>query len=526
MVRGIGVIVAGLVLAKPVFAQLELFREGDVVDASFWGEVFATNVYVTSHIPDLTGGAATAQNELFQAGYARLNSRIIVNDIFIIGLGLTWWGLWSGFSDKNYPFISEAYVMTDSLDWPFGTKAVLFGGRMIRHYGTGLLISDFFGQGYNTFGLTLKLTQEQPIYLDFLYDKISEGGGNQEDWFYFPVAVNTPNSKSYYWIYTKYDLENYGLVFRKERREDQPFALNLYFLTLLEDRELSKGFRPMWVGFYLDVGPLGKFQLTTELGYMFGNWGAVKPIYNDLPDKLYEEIRGCDPQIDGDNCPGFRFNSLAFTVNAKYLASETFSMGISYTSFQGDDGTTPDVYEGWFPPSMRGELDVNSFWTRWSGLGEIFTFGLKPGLYRDLFGSVLSDLRILNVYFETSPYTLFHSLKARFDFFAYWEYWGPQYEFYTVDPINYPISANQPYALDIGYEFDLSLRFVYADVADLGVLVGYFMPGNRLRYGWMRPGSLNILEKTGQLVHTQPVNYAKAEGSFIIRVWIYREINF
>ncbi|MEO0179174.1 MAG: hypothetical protein ABIL61_05525, partial [candidate division WOR-3 bacterium] len=194
------------------WAQVELFREGDVVDARFYGEVLATNVYVTSHVPDLTATAISSENEMFQAGIARLQSRIRINDIFTVGLGLTWWGLWSGFSKKNFPFVSEAFVMTDTLNWPFGTNAVIAGGRMVRNYGLGLLFSDFYGQGYNTFAIFLRPNREQEVYIDFVYTKISEGGGNQEDWFYFPVAINDSTTKRYYWIYTKYDMENYGIV--------------------------------------------------------------------------------------------------------------------------------------------------------------------------------------------------------------------------------------------------------------------------------------------------------------------------
>lgn len=529
MMRKISLI---LILISSGWAQVELFREGDVIDARFYGEVLATNVYVTSHIPDLTAAAVSSENEMFQAGYARLNSRIRVNDIFTIGLGLTWWGLWSGFSKKNFPFVSEAFVMTDTLNWPFGTRAVIAGGRMVRNYGLGLLFSDFYGQGYNTFALVLRPSQEQEVYIDFVYTKISEGGGNQEDWFYFPVAINTATTKRYIWIYTKYDLENYGIVLRKLKRNDQPYAFNIYFLTLAEDRAISPGFNPFWTGLYIDVGPFRKFALRGEIGYMFGRWDAVKPIYNDFPDKLYTIIRNCDVNSNQD-CPGFRFNSLAFTIDAKYIASETFGMGISYTSFQGDDGRTSDVYEGWFPPSMRGELSLNSNWSKWSSLGEIFTWGMKPGLYRDIFGSVMSDLRIINVYLEAVPYTIFHSLKARFDFFGYWEYWGPEKEYISVDTIKYPIKPDQAYALDLGYEFDLSLRFRYAEVADLGVIIGYFIPGNRLKYGWIRPTSLAALQKVGLLTGdiitngTQIVNYSKADaGSFLARFWIYREINF
>jgi len=529
MMRKISLI---LILISSGWAQVELFREGDVIDARFYGEVLATNVYVTSHIPDLTAAAASSENEMFQAGYARLNSRIRVNDIFTIGLGLTWWGLWSGFSKKNFPFVSEAFVMTDTLNWPFGTRAVIAGGRMVRNYGLGLLFSDFYGQGYNTFALVLRPNQEQEVYIDFVYTKISEGGGNQEDWFYFPVAINTVTAKRYIWIYTKYDLENYGIVLRKLKRNDQPYAFNIYFLTLAEDRAISPGFNPFWTGLYIDVGPFKKFALRGEIGYMFGRWDAVKPIYNDFPDKLYTIIRNCDVNSNQD-CPGFRFNSLVFTIDAKYIASETFGMGISYTSFQGDDGRTSDVYEGWFPPSMRGELSLNSNWSKWSSLGEIFTWGMKPGLYRDIFGSVMSDLRIINVYLEAVPYTIFHSLKARFDFFGYWEYWGPEKEYISVDTIKYPIKPDQAYALDLGYEFDLSLRFRYAEVADLGVIIGYFIPGNRLKYGWIRPTSLAALQRVGLLTGdiitngTQIVNYSKADaGSFLARFWIYREINF
>ncbi len=518
----------GIVLATGLFsnayAQMELFRAGDVVDAYFDGEILATNVYVTSHIPDLTGVGVPAQNEMFQAGYAKIRSQLVINEAFIIGLGLTWWGIYSGFPRKNYPFLSEAYIISDTLKWPFAQKAYLYGGRMKMNYGTGLLISDFYGAGYNTFGLTMQFTEEQPIFLDLLYMKLSEGGGNQIDWTYFPVAVNTDSTKAYKWIFTKYDLENYSIIFRKKRRGDQPFALNLYLSTLLEDRNLE-AFVPVWTGFYLDVGPIKKFSLKAELGYLFGRWEAKPPVYNDFPDKLYTDVRGCDPSVDGDNCPGFRFNSLAYTIGARYDASETFSFGIGYSSFQGDDGTTPDVYEGWFSPTLRSELNIKSDWSKWSGIGEIFTFGLKPGLYRDVFGSNLSDLRILNVYFETVPYTIFHSLKTRFDFFAYWEYWGPQYEYQTADSSLFPIQPNQPYSLDIGYEFDLTFRLVYADFADIGIILGYFIPGNRMKYGWVRPGSLNVLYKFGELRDYQLVSM-KSSGSIIARFWIYRQINF
>ncbi len=511
-------------LSSFAYGQMELFRTGDVVQAYFDGEILATNVYVTSHIPDLTGVGVPAQNEMFQAGYAKVRSQLVINEAFIIGLGLTWWGVYSGYPKKNYPFLSEAYIISDTLHWPFAQKAFIYGGRMRMNYGTGLLISDFYGTGYNTFGLTMQFTEQQPIYLDFLYLKLSEGGGNQIDITYFPVAYNTDSTKAYKWISTKYDLETYGIVLRKTRREDQPFAMNLYLTTLLEDRNLE-AFLPFWTGFYLDVGPIKKFSLKAELGYLFGQWLAKKPIYNDFPDQLYEVVRGCDPAIDGDNCPGFRFNSLAYTINVRYDASETFSFGVGYSSFQGDDGTTPDVYEGWFSPTLRSELNVNSDWSKWSGLGEIFTFGMKPGLYRDVFGSDLSDLRILNVYFETSPYTIFHSLKTRFDFFAYWEYWGPQYEFYTANPTDYPLQPNTPYSLDIGYEFDLTFRMVYADFADVGIILGYFIPGTRLKYGWARPGTLRTLDLYGTLEDVQYV-HTLSSGSIIARFWIYRQINF
>jgi len=506
------------------YGQLELFRMGDVVEATFDGEILATNVYVTAHVPDLTGIGIATQNEMFQAGYARVRSQLLINEQFIIGLGLSWWGIYSGYPKKNYPFLSEAYIVSDTLHWsPIAQRAFIYGGRMKLNYGTGLMISDFYGVGYNTFGLTMQFREQQPLFMDLLYIKLSEGGGNQIDWTYFPVAYNTDSTKAYKWIYTKYDLETYGLILRKEKVENQPFALNFYLTTMLEDRDFA--FMPVWTGFYLDVGPIQKFTLTAELGYLFGHWKAIKPIYNDFPDQLYTTIRGCDPAIDGDTCPGFKFSSLAYTINVRYDNSEDFAFGIGYSSFQGDNGTTPDVYEGWFSPTLRSELNVNSQWTRWSGIGEVFTFGLKPGLYRDIFGSNLSDIRILNLYTEASLYRIYSTLRMRVDLFAYWENWGPQYEFYSANPDDYPIDPNQPYALDIGYEVDLTFKLLYADFADIGIILGYFIPGSRMKYGWARPGSLSLLEKFGVLEDTQYI-HTRASGSFIARFWIYRQINF
>lgn len=517
-------------LFSPVYAQMEIFGAGDMIDAYFDGELLATNVYVTSNIPDLTGVGAPGQNEMFQSGYARIRSQMVINEAFVIGLGLTWWGIYSGYPKKNFPFLSEAYVVSDTLYWPFIPKAVIYGGRMRKHYGMGLFISDFYGAGYNTFGFSMQFTEDRPIYLDLLYIKLSEGGGNQIDKTYFPVAVNTDSTKDYVWISTKYDLETYSLILRKERseEEEQPFALNFYFSTMLEDRNLE-AFLPMWTGFYMDVGPVNKFSVRAELGYLFGKWEARPPVYNDFPDQLYTIVKGCDPAIDGDNCTGFKFSSLAYALSMRYDASESFAVGVGYASFQGDDGTTPDVYEGWFSPTLRGELDINKTWSRWSGMGEVFTLGLKPGLYRDIFGSNLSDVRILNIYFEASPSTLYEflnpTLKTRFDFYAYWEYWGPQYEYQTIDSVLYPIEPNQPYSPDIGYEFDLNLTMTYAEFADIGLIIGYFIPGSRMKYGWVKPIPARVLDRFPEPQGSQLVGM-KSSGSVIVRFWIYRSITF
>jgi hypothetical protein len=87
--------------------------------------------------------------------------------------------------------------------------------------------------------------------------------------------------------------------------------------------------------------------------------------------------------------------------------------------------------------------------------------------------------------------------------------------------------ASSPSGVDpyLGSEFDMALKFSYADIADVGITFGYFVPSARLQNtGWSRPSRLDLKDSIPNFPDYQVLKISGS--SYVVRLWIYRSINF
>lgn len=499
--------VFSLVFVAGLSAQEPIFREEAKVEAVFNAEVFMSGIYIQGAMEDLSGTATQSEGDMFNAGRVRVSSYITLNNQFTLGMGALYNGILSGQPLKNPILLSEGFVQADTFVLPMGMLGVLRVGRQIFNYGEGILISDYYGIGHNGIKMTFIPSPEWDYWFDIVYADLSEGGALQRDTFYLPVELTTDTSQVYEYIYTKYQLDMLGLVGGKAKAESN-YAFNLYFLADLEDRGLSGGWRPMWAGGYLEVGPLGGFVMAGEVGWLFGKWEAQQFVYYDFSDQLYSLLKRYGIQ---DPITGYKFSASAFDVRAYYQTSDMFTLGVSYHSFSGDNGATGDIYEGWFPPCLRSTSSPNTEWIHWAGFGEVMTWDFRPDMWRTPFFFNPTDISVVNGNIIFNAFPVKYSLVMRLDFYAYLEQWTP------ASMSNY-----------IGSEIDVSLKGTYADLADVGFTFGYFMPGDRLTpgapgtgAGWTRPTPLNLYLTTGGSGSQQLTLDGNA---FTARLWVYRKI--
>jgi hypothetical protein len=75
----------------------------------------------------------------------------------------------------------------------------------------------------------------------------------------------------------------------------------------------------------------------------------------------------------------------------------------------------------------------------------------------------------------------------------------------------------------------MALKFSYADIADVGITFGYFVPSARLQNtGWSRPSRFDLWYKYKDSIPPFPhYQVLRISGSsYVVRLWIYRSINF
>ena len=135
------------------------------------------------------------------------------------------------------------------------------------------------------------------------------------------------------------------------------------------------------------------------------------------------------------------------------------------------------------------------------------TWNLRPGMWRSPFIYNPSDINVVGGSVIYHAFPIKYAMVFKADFFAYFEYWAPP----ELD--NY-----------LGSEIDLSVKGTYADLADVGLTVGYFMPADRLQSpetGWVRPTPLDYYLMTGSEDYP-PMTVESS--SYSIRLRAYREI--
>ncbi len=483
-----------------LFAQDEIYREEQPTRLQTYAEVFGATTYIAQPIPDLTGVPSPGTGDILNVLRARAGVSISFADRFTLGIA----GMFSGEASSainGLPVgVSEAYVQLDTFIPPIGGQAVLRMGRQIINFGQGLAFSDYHGFGNNAIRLGYRFSPAWEWYLDVLYVKNNESGARQVDKLYYPFAYYNKESGQveYKWIYTKYDVETWAVFLQRKKGARDNYSFYIYAAMMSEQRQIGAGFNPYWVGGYISVGPIGNFRMDAEVGYMTGKWESRKGVFGDFPDQIYDVVGGQSMDL----------NAYAIGIRADYDFTDQVSGGISFFTFSGDNPNTDGMYEAWISPVMRTSgIHVFSPWTHWTGTGEVFTWNYRPDNYRSIYFFNPSNFVVANINLVYKAFPIQQSMIIRIDGFVFAESSSPE--------------GQDSY---LGAEGDVSLKFTYADIADVGITFGYFQPGERMQKdGWVRPTPLHLYllgEVSGDF-HTLKLT----GGSYVIRLWVYRAVN-
>jgi len=479
-------------------AQEEIYREEQPTRVQVSAEVFGASTLIGTPINDLSGLSAQGTGDLLNILRARAGVSVTFANKFTLGIA----GIYVGEAASEFQRLpigfSEAYVQLDTFVLPIGGLGELRMGRQIINYGMGLSFGDYHGLGTNAIRFAYRFSPAWDWYLHVLYAKSNEGGARQVEYFWYPFAYYDPatNQQAFKWIYTKYDIETWALILGKSRGDRGIYDFFIYGAAMTEDRGFVGGFNPYWLGGYINIGPIGNFSMEGEVGYMTGRWGSRQEVCYDFCDQIYDITGG----------EGQDISAYAIGIRGSYDFTDQITGGLSFFAFSGDNPNTRGLYESWLSPIPRSGVSAFSPWTHWTGMGEVFIWNYRPDNWRSIYFFNPTNFVVVNLNFIYKAFPIQQSLIVRLDGFMFAE-------------------ASSPSGVDsyLGSEFDMALKFSYADIADVGITFGYFVPSARLQNtGWSRPSRLNLW-LAGLVPDYQVLRISGS--SYVVRLWIYRSIN-
>jgi hypothetical protein len=450
-----------LVLAMCSVASAEVQRirvSGDVNTYGIWDQ-YNTFFY------DATG-VNTSPDSTLWATTVGLNFDADLTDNVSARLKLVNQRLWD-YDDADTTAmdvgIAEAYVVLQEMLYEPLTVTV---GRQPLYYGRGFVLGsnviDPEGSIYTYAQLSqydafdaIKAELDYEDYgfsVDLVYSKISEGTDNnvrnaynsRDDYDLWFVNVNKPidaYDSEVEVYYLGMNNQNTGTV-TTIHIPDTVNGLNNQLVESVPHQEVHT------VGARGSMVPIENLDLYGEVAYQFGDWGTTDyDAANNIIGVKTVDISSWGAEVGGD-----------------YLFADVTGvpkLGLCYTFREGED------YNNY--PHEQG--DMGNFWTPFMRKSDTAIYGWNGRYFGNFWNSQDAN--------DTAADTNMHQIlvSGNIDPLAYWDiddvHLGAKYAWFHF--VEAPVSGFKRHA---GDELDLSLTYDYTEDVQLGLVAGWFWPGD------------------------------------------------
>jgi hypothetical protein len=314
----------------------------------------------------------------------------------------------------------EAYVGIDNI---FNTPISFRLGKMRLLYDWGVVAFDGGEDGAT--GVKFNLNVE-PFSLDLFGYRLEERGGM--------ASVGAGESE------IPDDIDLFGGYGKLDLMDGKVHLKGYAFMRMEDNVSDDLGTyddRPLWFGFKTCGKPVSGLHYVLEATLLSGK---------------REYTGGSDVNYKGMALQG----ALDYSI-----PNTPLSFGGAYVSFSGDDEETEDYEQ--YESATHGPYTFG-FYKWWPGFGPAHTMTTGYGFAcLAPWNPTMINLNVINGHMGISQ----GPLSLRFDFFNYSRNWVPE-------------NGNSAF----GNEFALHLNYNYLEALNIGLAVGYWMPGEHQKTDW------------------------------------------
>jgi hypothetical protein len=193
--------------------------------------------------------------------------------------------------------------------------------------------------------------------------------------------------------------------------------------------------------------PIENLDLYGEVAYQFGDWGTIDYLNGNAVGVKTADIKSWGAEVGGDYL-------FANVTGAPQL-------GLCYSFRQGDDFDSNGNIQG----------DMENFWTPFMRKSDTLIYGWN-GRY---FGNFWNSVDANDSAWDTNMHQIL--ISGNVDPLAYWDiddvHFGAKYAWFEFAEA--PVNGSDEHA---GDELDLSLTYDYTEDVQLGLVAGFFWPGD------------------------------------------------